>query len=65
MFNAQHRGCAICNCKTAGGMGNFHLDHCHQTGRIRGLLCDRCNKMLGMAKDRPEILRAAAKYLER
>jgi hypothetical protein len=41
------------------------LDHCHDTGGFRGWLCDPCNVVLGMVKDRPEILRDLADYLER
>ncbi len=39
------------------------LDHDHKTGKFRGWICDSCNKMLGMAKDNPDILIAGAKYL--
>lgn len=40
------------------------VDHCHRTGQVRGLLCVACNAMIGQARDRPEVLRAAAAYLE-
>lgn len=42
----------------------LYVDHCHLTGKIRGLLCFKCNTMLGNAEDQPERLRAAAEYLE-
>jgi hypothetical protein len=52
--------CEIC--------GEFHLrivfDHCHVSGEFRGWLCDRCNKILGLVKDSPDILLALAKYLK-
>lgn len=41
------------------------IDHDHATGRIRGLLCSRCNTMIGLAQDEPGRLRIAADYLER
>jgi len=41
------------------------IDHCHETGRVRGILCDRCNQALCHAGDNPKILRAPANYLER
>ena len=40
------------------------IDHCHKTGKIRGLLCRECNLMIGNSKDRPEYLRAGAAYLD-
>jgi hypothetical protein len=39
------------------------VDHCHQTKRVRGVLCQHCNTLLGMAKDKIRVLRAAIKYL--
>lgn len=40
------------------------VDHCHRTGLIRGVICGRCNLMVGHALDNPTILRAAARYLQ-
>ena len=58
--------CKICGCKDgeAGGRhGVLHIDHCHTTGRVRGMLCDRCNTGLGKFRDDPALLRKAADYL--
>jgi|TARA_S200002703_G_scaffold143930_1_gene137248 hypothetical protein len=42
----------------------LNIDHCHTTGKVRHLLCNNCNSMLGKAKDNPEILLKAVKYLK-
>lgn len=42
-----------------------HVDHDHKTSVIRGILCLKCNLLLGYAKDDPQILRNAAEYLEK
>jgi Recombination endonuclease VII len=55
----QGNACAICK----GTEARLDVDHDHQTGRVRGLLCWRCNVLLGHAHDLPELLEAAAKYL--
>lgn len=55
--------CAICGTDNPGGRGSFHVDHCHDTGVIRGLLCHSCNRGIGYLKDNPTLLRAALSYL--
>lgn len=62
MFLDQGSRCAICNSNEAT---SWHVDHCHETMKVRGILCMRCNLLLGKAKDSPEVLRRAADYLER
>lgn len=42
----------------------FHVDHDHKTGKVRGLLCNNCNTILGHAKDSILVLEAAIRYLE-
>lgn len=44
---------------------NSNVDHCHKTGRVRGILCSSCNNGLGRFKDNPKVIRKAALYLER
>lgn len=62
-LSAQGGGCAICGEAPPVG-GSLHVDHCHATKRIRGLLCDRCNRGLGYFRDDPVRMRRAATYLE-
>lgn len=64
MLAEQNGGCAICATATPGGPGRFHVDHCHNTGRVRGLLCCNCNRGIGALKDDPARLRLAIGYLE-
>jgi hypothetical protein len=60
MLAEQGGVCAICASAPAE-----HVDHCHDTGRVRQLLCFNCNGGLGQFKDAPLVLRAAAGYVER
>src|SRR3990167_5597356 len=55
MFRGQNGGCAICKKQNTDGR-RLHVDHDHKTGRIRGLLCYRCNSGLGYFKDSKENL---------
>lgn len=59
-----HQGgcCAICM-ETASS--RLHVDHCHSTGKVRGLLCSKCNTGLGAYRDNTELLKAAVDYLEK
>lgn len=59
----QHGGCAICGGKGSGRQ--LDVDHCHTTNKVRGLLCNNCNRGIGHLKDDPALLRLAATYLER
>lgn len=71
-LEAQGGGCALCGAKPkegfkadGGHMPALHQDHDHETGQNRDLLCNRCNQGLGLFSDDPELLRAAAGYIER
>jgi hypothetical protein len=65
MLESQNHQCAICGSQEAHGRWEqFHIDHNHATDKVRGLLCNRCNTLLGMADDQIAILLAAVKYLE-
>lgn len=64
MLAAQSGLCAICSAGEPGGNANhWHVDHNHQTGRVRGLLCTRCNIGLGYFQDDPDRLANALAYL--
>jgi hypothetical protein len=63
MLEAQGGRCAICRSDKPGGRGRFAVDHCHSSGRVRGLLCVACNAGLGQFRDDPDLLRAAVAYL--
>lgn len=56
--------CAICGGPPNGPGKRLHIDHCHETGRIRGLLCSKCNTLIGLADNDPCRLRDAADYLK-
>lgn len=70
MLEEQKGGCRICGASSNNALyginktDNFSVDHCHDTGKVRGLLCNQCNRALGFFKDDPELLRKAANYLE-
>jgi recombination endonuclease VII len=63
IFTRQSRRCAICRTKTPPKRG-WTVDHCHRTGRVRGVLCFNCNIGIGALKDKPSLCLKAAKYLE-
>ena len=58
-----HKNCMICESKFKDSRDR-HIDHCHDSGNIRGILCRSCNVMLGYAKDNPQKLLNGIKYLE-
>lgn len=62
MRDSQNGLCA--GCYTPLTRANECVDHCHSTGKIRGLLCDSCNVSLGRLQDNPATLRRLADYLE-
>lgn len=64
MFVSQNGCCAICNDKFKSRQ-QTHIDHNHTTGKVRQLLCRRCNTMLGFAKENISILAKAVEYLNK
>lgn len=67
LLKSQGNRCAVCgDIESRRGKWltrNLNVDHCHDTGAVRGLLCNRCNLGLGYFKDDPILLLNAIKYL--
>lgn len=63
MLEDQNYVCKICKKVCNTGM-RLSVDHCHVTGKVRGLLCRECNSCLGKAKDDVELLEKMIKYLK-
>jgi hypothetical protein len=71
MLVAQRGLCAVCGQpettidKKRAAVRKLAVDHDHETGQVRGLLCGNCNHGVGKFRDSPRLLRAASEYLER
>lgn len=63
LFDSQNRSCAICGTETPTGY-NWHIDHCHATGKVRGILCSKCNQGIGLLGDTAERVKKAYEYLQ-
>ena len=61
-LTSQGNVCKVCKTPTPGGRG-WHIDHCHTTGIVRGILCTACNVFIGRIEARPEIHQAALDYI--
>ena len=64
MLEEQEGRCGICEMAVEEHTGHFHVDHCHDTGAVRGLLCVMCNRALGILGDTSEGVRRALRYLD-
>lgn len=60
LLKKQEGVCAICKISPA-----VCVDHCHKTGKVRGLLCHACNRSIGMLKDDINVLKSAINYLKK
>jgi hypothetical protein len=60
MLEKQKNSCAICREITNEPL---YIDHCHNSGKIRGLLCNKCNLGVGHFKDNPELMIRASQYI--
>lgn len=70
ILEKQNHCCAICGTKENNVSGkrrgwNWSVDHCHVTGKVRGLLCNNCNRGLGMLGDTVDSLQKAVDYLNK
>ena len=67
LLEKQNNSCAICKrdltFTTHKKADTAHIDHCHETGQVRGALCIQCNLGLGAFKDREDLLLTAIEYL--
>ena len=63
MFDEQKGCCAICTKHQSQMKQRLHVDHCHESGKVRGLLCTQCNTALGLFYDNTDIIYSAIKYL--
>ena len=64
MLEDQHYGCKICGKDKEKNGKNLAVDHCHTTGKVRGLLCDKCNRGLGFFEEDKDKMRLAMQYLD-
>lgn len=65
MLNEQNEKCAICEIHKDNLKKSLCVDHCHNTSKVRGLLCDKCNVTLGNIKDSIYLLEKCIKYLKK
>lgn len=64
MFSNQGGRCAICMKHQDEFKKKLHVDHCHTTGKVRGLLCQKCNQGIGLFNDDKDLLIKASEYLK-
>ena len=64
LLESQDGKCSICGSFPKRNGPRFAIDHDHATGKIRGVLCSRCNRGIGLFKENPQWLRRAAEYIE-
>ena len=63
MFLSQEGSCKICKAHQTGLKKKLVVDHCHSTGKVRGLLCDKCNRGIGFLGDTTDMVYQAYIYL--
>ena len=65
LFDSQDGKCSICQKQLERISRSTHIDHCHSSGKIRGILCHHCNTAIGLFGDDVEKIKAAIEYLEK
>lgn len=65
LLSAQDGRCAICGVEEPPTKTRWHVDHDHETGRVRGILCQYCNNGIGYFKDDPDRMVSAIEYLKK
>lgn len=61
MLNMQKGKCSICDIDISN---YYHIDHCHKSGKVRSLLCSKCNQAIGLMQEDASLFQKAAKYIE-
>jgi Recombination endonuclease VII len=61
MLDKQNCQCVICSINIKIG---YHIDHCHSTGKVRGLLCQKCNQAIGLLRESESLFFRAAEYIK-
>ena len=64
LIESQNNSCKICGTHAKNNLkGKLYIDHCHITGKVRGLLCMKCNSALGLLNDDKELIQNLLDYL--
>ena len=61
MLDKQNCQCVICSISIKNG---YHIDHCHSTGKVRGMLCQKCNQAIGLLRESESLFFKAAEYIK-
>lgn len=62
MLFSQNNSCEICKTNIKNG---YHIDHCHKSGKVRSLLCQKCNQAIGLLDESEEKMQSAVNYIKR
>ena len=64
LLEAQNNSCKVCGTHATNNLkGKLYVDHCHTTGKVRGMLCMKCNSALGLLNDDKELIQKLLDYL--